>query len=235
MFYRYGRAVSKHPWPFVVLPLLFTLAMSTGFLHLESVTDAVYLFTPRNAPSKYERQAVHDLEVQITVRVKDENSNILSEQNADAVVALDRYIQEEVKVVHRNKTYRYTDLCLSRENQGCPGNKHVHIISKLHQHNVNISYPTVELGNARGYIGSSLGGVTAFYGKDNATMNLAGAKSWLMVYHLQFYPAEMLLLSGLWEKAFQKALEEYPENLTSLGPTFTRRRWPKSSKEMLTR
>lgn len=61
LFYRYGRFVSKYPWPFIVMPVLFTLAMSTGFLHMKTVTDAVYLFTPTNAQSKYERQTLHDL------------------------------------------------------------------------------------------------------------------------------------------------------------------------------
>lgn len=60
-FYRYGCFVSKYPWPFISLPLLFTLAMSTGFLYMESITDAIYLFTPINAQSKMERQAIHDL------------------------------------------------------------------------------------------------------------------------------------------------------------------------------
>lgn len=61
LFYRYGRFVSKYPWPFICLPLLLTIAASTGFLYMNSITDAIYLFTPTNARSKMERQSVHDL------------------------------------------------------------------------------------------------------------------------------------------------------------------------------
>uniref|UniRef100_A0A158PCB7 SSD domain-containing protein n=1 Tax=Angiostrongylus cantonensis TaxID=6313 RepID=A0A158PCB7_ANGCA len=59
-FYSYGRYLSSNPLPFVVFPVLLTLAMATGFLHMQSLTDAVYLFTPRSAPSKLERQAIHE-------------------------------------------------------------------------------------------------------------------------------------------------------------------------------
>lgn len=31
-----------------------------------------------------------------------------------------------------------------------------------------------------------------------------------MIYHLQFYPPNISYISGLWEKAFQAALETYP-------------------------
>lgn len=50
-------------------------------------------------------------------------------------------------------------------------------------------------------------------GKDkNGTMVLANAKSWLMVYHLQFHPTNVSFLSGMWERAFQNALHALPED-----------------------
>ena len=50
-----------------------------------------------------------------------------------------------------------------------------------------------------GYIGSSLGGVSIGRGKHDELI-VASAKAWLMVYHLQFYPTNVLFVSGLWEK-----------------------------------
>lgn len=55
-FHRHGAFVSRHPLPFLLFPALLTAALSLGFLHTRSITDATYLFTPTNAPSKYERQ-----------------------------------------------------------------------------------------------------------------------------------------------------------------------------------
>lgn len=60
-FARYGRYVTHHPLPFIALPVLLTLLMSSGFIYLDSLTDAIYLFTPLDAQSKHERQTIHDL------------------------------------------------------------------------------------------------------------------------------------------------------------------------------
>ena len=60
-FDHYGQFVSRNPIPFIILPLLLTGFSSLGFLQLNPITDAIYLFTPTGAPSKMERQAIHDL------------------------------------------------------------------------------------------------------------------------------------------------------------------------------
>ncbi|KIH55814.1 hypothetical protein ANCDUO_14019 [Ancylostoma duodenale] len=59
-FYRYGHYLSNNPLPFIIFPILFTLAMATGFFHINNVTDAVYLFTPVGAQSKMERNSIHE-------------------------------------------------------------------------------------------------------------------------------------------------------------------------------
>lgn len=60
-FHLYGRCVSNNPLPFIIIPILVSLGLSTGFFQMETINDAIYLFTPRGAPSKMERQALHDL------------------------------------------------------------------------------------------------------------------------------------------------------------------------------
>lgn len=82
----------------------------------------------------------------ITVRAKNDG-NILNKPYSESVYRLDMFIEKRVKVDYNNKTYHYRDLCLGRKNQGCPGNKHVQLISDLYQHGFNISYPTVQFGN----------------------------------------------------------------------------------------
>ncbi len=59
-FYKYGRTLARHPFLFVAFPILLTAALSIGIFHATYISDAIYLFTPRNAPSKYERQIIHD-------------------------------------------------------------------------------------------------------------------------------------------------------------------------------
>lgn len=60
-FYLYGNFVTTRPAPFIIFPILIFSILSTGFFRLEKITDAIYLFTPRGAPSKIERQALHEL------------------------------------------------------------------------------------------------------------------------------------------------------------------------------
>uniref|UniRef100_A0A1I7ZA38 SSD domain-containing protein n=1 Tax=Steinernema glaseri TaxID=37863 RepID=A0A1I7ZA38_9BILA len=226
-FYRYGAFVCKNPLPFIVFPLLIAATMSLGFLHLDSVTDAIYLFTPEGAPSKMERQAIHNLwplhehnyipgravtqlrEIQVTVTAKDDG-NILEKHYAHAIDRLDKFIQHRVKATFEGKTYMYSDLCLQWRNEDCPGNKHVQIISDLYDRGFNITYPIFRLGNVNGYLGSSLGGLTL--SRSNGKDIVVGARSWMMVYHLKFYPDNTSYISGLWEKDFEKNMKAYPED-----------------------
>ncbi|TKR92196.1 hypothetical protein L596_006895 [Steinernema carpocapsae] len=227
-FFRYGVFVSKNPFPFIAFPILVAAAMSIGFLHLDSVTDAVYLFTPAGAPSKIERQAIHDAwplhdhnyipgravtqlrEIQLTVSSRD-GGNILEPHYANAIDRLDKYIQNRVNVTYKDRTYRYEDLCLMWRTSGCPGNKHIQIISELYSRNYNITYPMFRFGGASGYIGAGLGGVTLSR-ISNETEVVASATSWLMLYHLKFIPSNVSHISGLWEKEFEVAMKNYPED-----------------------
>uniref|UniRef100_A0A915PT93 SSD domain-containing protein n=1 Tax=Setaria digitata TaxID=48799 RepID=A0A915PT93_9BILA len=237
LFYRYGQYVALHPLPFIAVPILITAFCSISLLHIHPVADPIYLFTPRNAPSKYERQVIHNLwplhynnyipgravtqsrEVQVLFPVEErgtsvivasrDGGNILEQPYAEAVRRLDFFIQNRVRLYYMGKTYRYHDLCLQWRNEGCPGNKHVHIVSDLYQHGINITYPTVRFGSASGYIGGALGGVSLFH-EANGTVSLAGGLAWFMIYHLKFFPNNISYISGLWEKKLQEALERYP-------------------------
>lgn len=162
-FDRYGHFITKNPHLFILFPILIAGIFSSGLLQLNSITDAIYLFTPIGAPSKMERQAIHDLwpltngsyipgravtqsrEVQLTVRTSDDR-NILEKPYSEAIYRLDAFINNRIKVEYEGKTYKYGDLCLQWRNQGCPGSKHVQVISSLYQKGYNITYPTIRIG-----------------------------------------------------------------------------------------
>ncbi|CAB3407453.1 unnamed protein product [Caenorhabditis bovis] len=228
LFRQLGFVVVDHPLPFIVFPLLFTVAMGVGMLHLNPLTDAVYLFTPMGAQSKMERLAIHEKwpltdnnyvpgravtqnrEIQVTALAKND-SNILQADFAQAVYELDKYIQTRVRVLFNGHYYSYKDLCLQYKNGGCPSNKHVHILSDLYNHGFNITYPYFRFGTEGGYLGSSLGGVTLMKGA-NDTEILASARAWFMIYHLKFHPEEMSFISGEWELELGRKLKEYPDD-----------------------
>ncbi|ETN70808.1 hypothetical protein NECAME_04821 [Necator americanus] len=227
-FSKYGRYLANNPLPFVIFPVLFTLAMATGFLHVEQITDAVYLFTPVGARSKIERNSIHEKwpltennyiagravtqnrEVQVTALARD-GGNILEHQYAEAVFRLDRYIQKRVRVLFKHRYYTYHDLCLQYKGSGCPANKHVHVLSDLYNHGFNITFPYFRFGTEGGYLGGGLGGVSLMK-TENGTNILAGARAWLLLYHLKFFPSETSYISALWEKELGKHLAAYPED-----------------------
>ncbi|CAI4229978.1 unnamed protein product [Auanema sp. JU1783] len=227
-FNRYGHFLSNNPLPFVVFPLLVTLAMTAGFLHLDPLTDAVYLFTPLGSPSKYERQAIHEKwpltddnyipgravtqsrEIQVTALARN-GGNILESEFAEAVFRLDSYIQNRIRVLFKGKYYTYRDLCLQFKGSGCPGNKHIHILSDLYNHGFNITFPYFRFGTESGYLGSAMGGVSLM-NTENGTSILAGARAWFMIYHLKFHPLETSYISGLWENELGRHLQNYPED-----------------------
>ena len=49
-FARYGRIVTRHPWPFLILPILISVALGVGMINLEITKDVEYLYTPLDAP-----------------------------------------------------------------------------------------------------------------------------------------------------------------------------------------
>ncbi|CAD6190998.1 unnamed protein product [Caenorhabditis auriculariae] len=223
-----GRLITDHPVPFLVFPVLFTAAMGVGMLHLNSLTDAVYLFTPVGAQSKMERLAVHEKwpltsdnyipgravtqsrEIQVTALAKNDG-NILETRYAEAVYRLDKFIQTRIRILHDGRYYGYKDLCLQYKGGGCSSSKHVHILSDFYNHGFNITYPYFRFGTEGGYLGSSLGGVSLMK-NENGTEILASAHAWFMVYHLKFHPEELSYISGQWENEMVRQLRDYPED-----------------------
>ncbi|KAK5976009.1 Ptc [Trichostrongylus colubriformis] len=124
-FYNYGRYLAKNPLPFIIFPMLFTLAMAVD--------------------------------------------------------------------------------------NGCPANKHVHVISDLYNHGFNITFPYFRFGTEGGYLGGALGGVKLMKTENGSTI-LASAQAWFLIYHLKFFPTETSYISGLWEHELGRHLADYPQD-----------------------
>ncbi|KAI6203089.1 Patched family protein [Aphelenchoides besseyi] len=236
LFRQHGILVTKHPTPFIVVPVLFTLIMSIRVLYLDSIIDPIHLFTPSNAPSKMEQQAVHDLrpilddtkvpeqpitqsrEVHVTVVAKNDG-NILQKPYSSAVRKLNRYITWEIVASYNYEFYSYCyDLNLSSRRRRCPTSKYT-MISDLYADGVNITYPIVRIGNVSEYLGDSVGGVELTKGA-NDTLILTSARAWFMVYRLKSYPPKMSYISGLWEKKFEDAMKNYTSDNEHINITF---------------
>uniref|UniRef100_A0A915K0U3 Uncharacterized protein n=1 Tax=Romanomermis culicivorax TaxID=13658 RepID=A0A915K0U3_ROMCU len=211
-FEHYGRLVSRHPWPFILFPILVSCGLSIGFLHKNELTDATYLYTPSGSASKFERQSIHEKwpmvngnyipgksvtslrECQSIVSARD-GGNVLRSEIALAINRLNLFIIDRIKIIYNNKTYSYRDLCLLTNDNTCSTNPQVSLAGTFYSNPApdlfNFTFPMAKFGTQPVYLGSSLGGVEV----NSTTKKVQLAKAWLLLYQLQFTPDNYSYLS----------------------------------------
>lgn len=59
-FYKLGLIVGKNPGYFIIIPVLLTLLMITGYQRIYYEMDPEYLFSPVYGQGKFERKIVED-------------------------------------------------------------------------------------------------------------------------------------------------------------------------------
>lgn len=59
-FYKLGLVVGKQPGYFIIIPVLLTLLMITGFQRVHYEMDPEYLFSPVHGQGKLERRIVEE-------------------------------------------------------------------------------------------------------------------------------------------------------------------------------
>ena len=60
-FTRYGMLVGRHPWPFVLLPILVFGGLGAGMLLMDQETDLEEMYFPKDSTAKADRQTVRGL------------------------------------------------------------------------------------------------------------------------------------------------------------------------------
>lgn len=59
-FYKLGLVVGRNPGYFIIIPVLLTLLMITGYQRIYYEMDPEYLFSPVRGQGKYERRIVEE-------------------------------------------------------------------------------------------------------------------------------------------------------------------------------
>lgn len=225
--------VSMHPYPFIILPLLLTGILSVGWWFRRVSGDAVYLYTPQGAQSKFDQETIQDTfptgngayvpgrmvvpnrESSVIAIAKD-GGNILRIQHSQAVIRLNQFIIDHIELRVGLENYTYRELCL-QSGQNCHNNPQVYIIPQMYQNpgqNTNLSYPMAVYDQRRRYyLGSTLGGVTV----DPDTGQILEAKAWLMTFQLRFQNERDNRLAGLWELEFERQLLAYRDPFIDLS------------------
>ena len=60
LFARNGAWLAKHPWSFLVIPIVVSILFGLGFMGIQLESSSEYLYTPSNGRAKEEKKLVQD-------------------------------------------------------------------------------------------------------------------------------------------------------------------------------
>uniref|UniRef100_H0WCH9 Patched domain containing 3/pseudo n=1 Tax=Cavia porcellus TaxID=10141 RepID=H0WCH9_CAVPO len=133
-FEHLGATVGDHPWVFLILPLLLTAALGTGFRYVQSEEEDLENYTPVGSPAKHERHFVqqhfsaNDTHSFLASRMTKEtnfvsillvshDNSLLNQESFAEVDRLDQAVQtlsvqeNETEVLYMEVCARYQGLC----------------------------------------------------------------------------------------------------------------------------
>ncbi|XP_058038742.1 patched domain-containing protein 3 [Ahaetulla prasina] len=227
-----GASVGTHPWPYLLMPLVLSAALSIGFIFLPSrqPNDLEEQFTPIEGPAKVERSFVQKYfhtddanhfsaerlstegayATLIAVAARHDDSVLTKAAFAELMV-LDRAVRgiQAAGLSFDRLCARNYGNCLSPNP----------ILSLVHDNpaHIEVLLPnlTFPLFRDRVFLGFSLGGVTLGRGDDPARQ-LLEARAVRLIYFLQEDNSTKREASTLWLEAF---LERIPLMLDALNLT----------------
>ncbi|UYV69163.1 daf-6, partial [Cordylochernes scorpioides] len=223
-FRKLGLYVSKYPAWFIILPVLLSGILSTGFLKMRYEDDPEYLYCHHSGKAKIWKSSVESffplkgmrdydygretrlisgfLRVNMVVR---DGGTILRPEILDEIAEIDRFIQN-ITVDYEGVQYDYSQLC-ARYFGECTINPLLHLhknIDKILSGKMNISYP-VELSADRRrvyFYGITLGNVKV----DNDS-HVVSASAGQLLYFLDSINKPLELIRK-WETAVVDAFSQ---------------------------
>ncbi|XP_041977331.1 patched domain-containing protein 3 isoform X2 [Aricia agestis] len=161
-FYKLGLIVGKRPGYFIIIPVLLTLLMITGFQRIYYEMDPEYLFSPVSGPGKVERRIVeehfkvnysHRFSVgritrpgrfgRVIVVAKDNNTNLLRTEVFRELRELDELVRNITVTLPTGETFTYREECARWEGQ-CFTNDILNldkIIGEVERGELNLTFP----------------------------------------------------------------------------------------------
>ncbi|XP_046965285.1 patched domain-containing protein 3 isoform X2 [Vanessa cardui] len=161
-FYKLGLIVGKQPGYFIIIPVLLTLLMITGYQRVHYEMDPEYLFSPVSGQGKLERRIVEEyFKVNYTHRfnvgritragrfgrviivAKDNTTNMLRTEIWKELRQLDEYVQNITVTMDNGETFTYREECARWEGQ-CFANDILNldkIIGEVERGELNLTFP----------------------------------------------------------------------------------------------
>ena len=224
-FYNYGGFIARHPFPFLLLPVLLAGALGAGFVFLTEEQSVENLFTPENGQAKTDRKTVEELFAEhgdndtlvthltrlgrsgnVIIR-RNDGGNILTKTSMEEILILHETIMN-ISILHNDQEYTYTDLCV-KLNDVCNDNA----ILSVYNYNssmVTTTILTYPLYNSNDgtifFLGGGLGGVKF---ESDSTDEVFSAEALQLSYFLRYEDSMDDQRSALWEDKFLKVVEAF--------------------------
>lgn len=232
-----GASVGTHPWPYLLVPLVVSAALSIGFIFLPSrqPNDLEEQFTPIEGPAKIERSFVQKyfhtddahhfsperLSIEgayaTLIAVATRHDSVLTKAAFAELITIDRAVRgiQAAGLSFERLCARNYGHCLSPNP----------LLSLVHDNPAfievllpNLTFP---LFRDRVFLGFFLGGVTLGQG-DEPTRPLLEAQAMRLIYFLQEDNSTKREASTVWLEAF---LERIPLMLDALNLTVLKVGW----------
>ncbi|KAK1174039.1 patched domain-containing protein 3-like [Acipenser oxyrinchus oxyrinchus] len=208
-FKKLGRFVGRYPLFFVVISLLASCGLGSGFYFLKQLeaNDIEDQFTPWNGPAKEERvfiknhfpisdsnefssQRLYTEGAYSSLAVVSKTGNILTDEAFKEILELDRIVKG-ISVSDGDQNHTYSSLC-AKENNNCVSNAILDIINS--GQTSNLTYPVYK---KKVFLGSTVGGVKT----DDTKGIVKSAKAIRLYYYLRENETES---NTKWLNAFVK-------------------------------
>lgn len=218
-----GKFIGKHPWYFIIIPLILSGIMGAGFYFFEerSSDDIEKEFTPLNGQGKSDRQYIQDtfpenLSLFSNLRLSTEGiyatvilthaTDILSTEAFEQVLRIDNSIRG-MTAKNGEETFNYSDIC-ARVNHECFSNILLDMVdyNATNIRSLKLEYPVHHFEDVSTHMGYHLGGVKV---DDNDTVLSAEA------IQLFFYLQEDNNKSDLWLTTFMNL--QFESEKTQVG------------------
>lgn len=217
-FEKMGRFIGNHPWWFLIIPLILSAGLGSGFYFLnERVSNNIEeQFTPTNGPAKAERKYIEETfpgndSLFSSFRLSTDGNygtfiatnvkNILTVESLQNVLNLDLKIRSmEVKL--DDKSFKYVDVC-AEVNGSCFSNAILDIIQydASNIDKVSLTYPWYQLKTSNIPLYFFLGSVTLK--KDSSIIE--SAKALQLYYYLR---EDNKTNTDLWLESFINLMSE---------------------------
>ncbi|XP_044533658.1 patched domain-containing protein 3 [Gracilinanus agilis] len=231
LFRRLGRLVARYPWVFLLLPMLLSAGLGSGFMFLNKRrTDNIEeQFTPVGGPAKGERSLAqeyfptNDAERFSGSRLTTEGSfasllvvtnnseSLLTQSVWWQVQLLDSKVRSISVKDAQGVSFNYTSLC-ARTGSECSFPNPLLALPSI---SMQLTFPLLEINkNQQVFLGNLVGGVELGAGSgDSPNRTLEKARALKLAYYLREDAASDREMSRQWLSAF---LQEFPPELQKL-------------------